>query len=267
MSSPTGPTPPPSPVYPASIPLSPEPGGEPAGPGLSEPARLINTFFAPKKTFEDLRQNASWWVPLLLISVCAIGFFVMIDKKVGFDQVARSMLANNKAIQQLDPAQQEQAYTRTAVGLKIGEYTAPIFILLYVLVIAAVLMATFNFTMDAQVPFSRAIAIVMYGWLPGIVSSILAILALAFGNPEGFRMDNPIGTNPAYFLDFNTTSKFVYVMLSGVDIIAIWMIVLIGIGFALNAKKKVSISSAIAVVGVWYFIWKLGSAALAGLRG
>ena len=40
----------------------------------------------------------------------------MIDKKVGFEQVARSMLANNKAIQQLTPAQQEQAYARTAIG-------------------------------------------------------------------------------------------------------------------------------------------------------
>ena len=263
MSFPTGPTPPPPSPYPASIPLSPEP----AGPGLSEPARLINTFFAPKKTFEDLRRNASWWVPWLLISVCAIAFYVTIDKKVGFDQVARSMLANNKAIQQLEPAQQEQAYSRTAVGLKIGEYTAPIFVLLFVLIIAAVLMATFNFTMDAEVPFSRAMAIVMYGWLPGLVSSILAMLGLAFGNPEGFRMDNPIGTNPAYFLDFNTTSKFVYVMLSGFDLIAIWMIVLIGLGFALNAKKKISIGSAIGVVGVWYFLYKLGGAAIAGLRG
>ena len=194
-------------------------------------------------------------------------FFVVIDKKVGFDQVARSLMANNKAIQQLEPAQQEQVISRTAFGLKIGEYTAPIFILLYVLVIAAVLMATFNFTMDAEVPFSTSIAIVMYGWLPGLVSSVLAMLALAFGNPEGFRIKNPIGTNPSYFLDSNTTSKFVYVMLSGFDIIAIWMIVLIGMGFALNAKKKISTGSAIAVVGIWYSLWKLGSAAIARLRG
>jgi hypothetical protein len=264
MSSPTGPTPPPPPMYPvASSPAAPEP----SGPGLSEPQRLVNTFIAPSKTFADIRRNASWWVPLLLISISAIAFFVTIDKKVGFEQVARTMLANNKAIQQLDPAQQEQAYARTAIGLKFGEYGAPIFILIYVLITAAVLMATFNFMMDAQVSFSQSMAIVMYGWLPGIVSSILAILALAFGDPEGFRMDNPVGTNPAHFMDPASTSKFLYAMLTSIDVISLWIVILIGIGFALNAKKKISIGSAITTVAVWYFIVKLFGAGFAAMRG
>jgi hypothetical protein len=251
-------------MYPvASSPAAPEP----SGPGLSEPQRLVNTFIAPSKTFADIRRNASWWVPLLLISISAIAFFVTIDKKVGFEQVARTMLANNKAIQQLDPAQQEQAYARTAIGLKFGEYGAPIFILIYVLITAAVLMATFNFMMDAQVSFSQSMAIVMYGWLPGIVSSILAILALAFGDPEGFRMDNPVGTNPAHFMDPASTSKFLYAMLTSIDVISLWIVILIGIGFALNAKKKISIGSAITTVAVWYFIVKLFGAGFAAMRG
>lgn len=264
MSSPTGPTPPPLPMYPvASSPATPEP----TGPGLSEPQRLIDTFIAPSKTFTDIRRNASWWVPLLLISVFSISFFVMVDKKVGFEQVGRTMLANNKAIQQLDPAQQEQAYARTAIGLKVGEYGAPIFILIYVLIIAAVLMATFNFIMDAQVSFSQSMAIVMYGWLPSIVSALLSIFALAFGDPEGFRLDNPIGTNPAHFMDPATTSKFLYAMLTSIDVISIWIIVLIGMGFALNAKKKISTGSAITTVAVWYFIVKLFGAGFAAMRG
>jgi hypothetical protein len=264
MSSPTGPTPPPPPMYATPVPPT---APEPAGPGLSEPQRLVNTFIAPSKTFTDIRRNASWWVPLLLISIFSVAFFVMIDKKVGFDQVARNMLENSKAIQQLDPAQQQLAYSRTALGLKFGEYAAPIFILVYVLVIAAVLMATFNFMMDAQVSFSQSMAIVMYGWLPGILSAILSMFALAFGDAEGFRMDNPIGTNPAHFMDPTTTSKFVYAMLTSVDLISIWMIVLIGMGFALNAKKKISTGSAITTVAVWYFIVKLCGAGFAALRG
>jgi hypothetical protein len=191
----------------------------------------------------------------------------MVDKKVGFDQVARTMLANNKAIQQLDPAQQEQAYARTAVGLKFGEYGAPIFILIYVLITAAVLMATFNFMMDAQVSFGQSMAIVMYGWLPGILSAILSIFALAFGDPEGFRLENPVGTNPAHFMDPTSTPKFLYAMLTSVDVISLWIVVLIGIGFALNAKKKISIGSAVTTVAVWYFIAKLAGAGFAALRG
>lgn len=264
MSSPTSQTPPPP--FP-NQPPTPAMAPEPAGPGLSEPQRLINVFIAPSKTFDDIRRKASWWVPFLLISISAIGFFVMIDKKVGFDEVARSMLANNKSIQQLPPAQQELAISRTAMGLKIGEYAAPIFVLLYVTIVAAVLFASFNFIMDAQVSFGRAMAIVMYGWLPRIVLGILAMVSLAFLNPEGFRMENPVGTNPAYFLDFNTSSKFVYGILSAFDLIALWIVALLGMGFARNAKKKISTGSAIGVVATWYFLYMLVTAGLAALRG
>jgi hypothetical protein len=56
-------------------------------------------------------------------------------------------------------------------------------------------------------------------------------------------------------------NKFAYGMASALDIIAIWTIVLMGIGFACNSKVKRS--TAIAIVAVWYLLWKLGAAALA----
>jgi len=108
---------------------------------------------------------------------------------------------------------------------------------------------------------------VMYGWLPGIIGAILSIFALMFGDPEGFRIDNPIGTNPAHFMDPATTSKFLYSILTSVDVISLWIVVLIGIGFAVNAKRRISTGSAIATVAVWYFIVKLCGAGLAVLRG
>lgn len=236
-------------------------------PALSEPQRLTDTFVAPSKTFTDLRRKTSWWVPFVLLSVFAMSFFVMIDKKVGFEQVARNMLANNHQVQQLPQDQQEKAIARTAGGLKYGGYAAPIFVLIYGVIIAAVLMATFNFGMDAQVPFNRALAIVMYGWLPSLIGTILAMISLNFGDPEGFHMENPVGTNPAYFLGFGTTSKFVYVMLSSIDVITLWCVVLIGIGFALNAKKRISTGAAIGTVAAWFFLYKLVSAGFAALRG
>lgn len=200
-------------------------------------------------------------------SIFAIAFFVTIDKKVGFDEIAQRMLANNKQVQSQTPEQQARTASFVATSTKFSGYASPIFILIYALVTAAVLMATFNFGMDAQVPFGRSVAIVMYGWLPGLVSSILAIVSLALGNPEGFRLENPVGTNPAYFMDPNTTSKFVLGLLSSFDVVGLWIVVLIGIGFAVNAKKKLEPSTTIAVVAAWYFLVKLAGAGLAAMRG
>lgn len=245
---------------------SPASPGQLVQPGLSEPARLINVFVAPSKTFTDIRRNASWWVPLLLVSIVSISFFILIDQKIGFDEVARHMMESNSRVQQMQPDQQQRVISFTAASLRYGGYASPIFVLIYALVIAGVLLLTFNFGMDAQIPFSRAIAIVLYGWLPSIIGSLLAMLTLMLGNPEGFRMENPVGTNPAYFFDYATTSRFLYVFLSSFDVISLWIVALIGIGFAMNAKKKISIGTAVTVVATWFFLYKLGSAALAALR-
>jgi hypothetical protein len=239
---------------------------ESAQPRLSEPARLINVFVSPSKTFQDIRQNASWWVPLVILSLMSIFFFQMIDKKVGFDEVARHMMESNSRVQQLPADQQAKTIDVTAKFMKGAGYASPIFALVYAAVIAGVLWFSFNFFMDAQIPFGRAMAIVFYGWLPTMVGTALATISLIFGNPEGFRMDNPVGTNPAYFLDFATTSKFVYTILTSFDVISLWCVALIGIGFAINAKKKISPAAGITLVAAWFFVYKLGSATLAALR-
>jgi len=257
----SSPTPPPSSFAPA--PISPEP----QQPALSEPSRIVDTFVAPSKTFWDIRQNASWWVPWLLMSIVAIGFWVTVTQKIGIDQVVRNMMVNNKQYEQQSPEQQERTLAIVATFTKYSGYLSPIFILFTALMTTLGLWVTFNFGMSAEIPFGRAMAIVMYGWLPSLLSGILSAIAVWFGNPEGFRLESPIGTNPGHYMDPQTTSKFVIGALSSLDVFGLWIVILLGIGFALNAKKKLSIGSSIAVVAVWYFLIKLGGAGLAALRG
>lgn len=260
MSTPSYPTPPPPS---SAAPISPEP----ELPALSEGSRIIDTFVAPSKTFLDIRQNASWWAPWLLMSIVAIGYWVMVGQKIGYDQVTRNMMANNKQYQQQSPDQQERTLAFATTFTKFSGYASPLFILFAALLTTLGLWMTFNFAMGAEIPFGRAMAIVMYGWLPTLLSSILAAVAVWFGNPEGFRVDSPIGTNPGHYMDPQTTSKFLVGALSSLDVFGLWIVILLGIGFALNARKKLSIGSSITVVAVWYFIIKLGGAGLAALRG
>jgi len=54
------------------VPPVPAPAAETAP--LSEPARVLNTFFAPRKTFTDLRRSASWWLPFLISAIVSTIF-------------------------------------------------------------------------------------------------------------------------------------------------------------------------------------------------
>jgi hypothetical protein len=141
-------------------------------------------------------------------------------------------------------------------------YGSPLMILFYFLIVTVVLWATFKLAAGAETSFGQAYAIVMYASLPGIVGAILGIVSLFSGvDPEGFDINNPVGTNLAYYLDSATTSKFLHGMASALDLINIWTIVLMGIGFACTSKVKRS--TAIGIVVAWYLVYKLTTAGLA----
>jgi hypothetical protein len=235
---------------------------EPASP--SQGARIINTFIAPSKTFTDLGRNASWWAPWLLISMFALIFIYSMDRQIGFEQISKNEVAHSARADQFDrlpPNQQQSQLKITSSVSRYVSYGIPVMILLYLAIITVVLWATFKFAAGADISFKTAYAIIFYASLPGIIGSTLGTISMFAGvDPEGFNVNNPVATNPAHFMD-RAGNKFLYGMASSLDVIAIWTIILMGIGFSCNSKVKRT--TAIAVVAGWYLFWKLGAAALA----
>jgi len=251
----------------AAAPVVPMPAPEEAP--LSEGARIVDTFLAPNRSFLDLRRNASWWAPFLLLSIATLGFSYTIDQKIGFRKVAENQIQQSPKLAQRferqSPDQQRQAVDLQAAGLKYFLYGYPAVILLSNLIIAALLFATFRFAAGADLKFKTSYAIVMYASLPLVVKTILAILSLAAGaNPDTFVLQNPVMTNPGYFLS-PADSPFLFSLASAVDIFMIWTLVLTAIGFAAVAKLKRS--TALAVVFIWYFVFVLGSGSAAMFSG
>jgi hypothetical protein len=257
MSSPTGPTPPPPPMYPvASSPIAPEP----TGPGLSEPQRLVNTFIAPSKTFADIRRNSSWWVPWLISAVFTVIFSVIAVQKIDMarfiqEQIDRSPSAQ-KRMERLTPEQRAQGMAIQATITKVSFYMAPLFALIIGLVVAAVLMAVFNFMLGAEVTFSRAMAVVFYSGLTGIVATILLIVSyLASADPSTIDIArNPMPTNLGFFMD-PEGNKVLYGLASSIDIFRIWFVALLGLGFsAVSTNRKPSVGTAMITTFVCYGI-------------
>ena len=252
----------------AAAPVPPAvPAPVPPTPPLSQGARIVDTFIAPSKTFTDLRRSAAWWAPLIVISVVALGFNLTMGKQVGFDQIAKNSIEKSPkqsaAFDRLQPDQQAAQIHAISKGNQYASYAVPAFLLLFCLLAMLPLWITFKL-MGGETTFGQAYAIVMYAWLPGIIGAILGTIALFAGvNPEGFDIQNPVGTNLGYYLDAETVGRFVKGMASSLDVFVIWSLILIGIGFACTSKIKQS--TAIIVVVAWYLLYKLGASALGAL--
>jgi hypothetical protein len=222
---------------------------------LSEAARIVNTFVAPSKTFTGLRRNASWWGPWLLISIISLLFVHSMDRQIGFDQITKNEIAKSSRADQFDKLAPEDQAKRSRFSSNLIRYLSygiPVMILFYFAITSFVLWASFKFGAGADVSYKTAYAIVFYSALPGVIGSIPGTISMFAGvNPEGFNVNNPVATNPAYFMD-PTGNKFLYGMASALDVIAIWSIVLLGIGFSCNSKAKRT--TAIAIVAGWYIL-------------
>jgi hypothetical protein len=229
---------------------------------LSEGARLVNVFIAPSKIFTDLRRSASWWAPFLLLCVMSLAFVYVVDQKIGFRKVAENQIqASPKAAQRMEqlPAdQRERTMQQQAKFFRNFSYAYPIVILLWNVIIAAILFATFKFGASAEVKFKTSLAIVMYASLPLLVKTLLATLSVAAGaSADSFTFQNPVATNPGYFLT-PADSPFLYNVATACDIFMIWTLIVTAIGF--TCVSKVKRSTALAIVFAWYVVFALGGA-------
>ena len=244
-------------------PVAPSPTPE-AAPRLSEGARIINTFIAPSKTFTDLRRSAAWWAPFLLMAILSTIFVYTAGQKIGFRRIMENqMQAQPKAqarLEQLPPDQRERQMDVSAKVTGVFAYAFPVLLLLIWLVIAAAMFATFRVAAGADVSFGISLAIVVYSALPLMLKTILAIVSVLAGmNPDSFSFQNPVATNPGYFLN-PADGVFLYGLATALDIFMIWTLVLTAIGF--TCVSKVKRGTAFAIVFGWWVIFTLGTTAL-----
>lgn len=260
-------TPPP----PMSTGVSPQ---EPVQPALSEPARIVNTFVAPRKTFEDVRRKPAWVAPWLVSAVISLIFAAVAVQKLDIAQLVRQGIEHSsmaqRRMEQLTPEQRERGIALQVTITKVTFFISPVLFLVGGVIIGALLMGVFNFGFGGEVSFRQALAVTFYALLPGIVSVVLLIIAiLASSDPNSidFASGNPIATSPAFFMDWSG-NKFLYSLASRLDVIQIWQIILLGLGFAIissSGRRKLAPSTAIATIFAIYFAIALARAGIASV--
>jgi hypothetical protein len=240
----------------AAAPLPPLSASAPAsGPApLSQGARVVDTFIAPTKTFTDLRRSARWWLPFLLMTLVGWGLVYVSTQKIGVQKMMENDLrARPKAEERYEkatPEQREQQVKWTGIAYYIA---IPVFTLLIWLVMSGLQFATFKFGANADISYGKSLAVVAYAGLPMVLRSLLAIASVLAGvSADGFTLNNPVASNPAYFMNA-ADSPFWYFIASQMDIFLLWTVALTAIGFATTGKVKMGTSFAI-VIGWWAVI-------------
>jgi hypothetical protein len=105
-------------------------------------------------------------------------------------------------------------------------------------------------------------AVVFYSYVPWVISTVLlTISVLVSSDPNTIDLTNPMPTNPGFFMD-PLGNKFIYEIVSSLDIFSIWTVILLGLGFAkASSNRKPSASTGITTMFVVWAIYIIGRTA------
>ncbi|HUO29540.1 MAG TPA: Yip1 family protein [Bryobacteraceae bacterium] len=248
--------------------MTPESTADNATPPLGELGRITGVYLDPKKAFTDIVARPGWIVPAVLLIVVAVAFTYTYTTKIGWDRYFHQIAETNTRMQQLDPQQRENAIQQQTKFAPIGGYVFSVIgIPVSMLIVGGVLLLVGKMGGASSLRYKQTLGIASYGMLPGLISSILAIVVMFLKNPDDFNLQNPLAFNLGAFLaPPPNTGKFVYGVAKSFDLFTIWMILLMAVGLSV-ASKKMAFSKAVILIVVPWLIWVLATSGLAGMFG
>ncbi len=246
--------------------IAPPPPDQP--PSESFFSKALGVFISPGRTFESIARRPDFLAPLIIMTVSSIVVIEVMLEKIGAGQIIRQSLEISGKASRMTPEQIDQTIQKlagiTAISMRVG---AVIGVPIFLLVIAAVGLLITNIIFGASAKFMTCFSEVCYANLVLLISTVLAVVMIFFGDMEQFNPDNFLPTTVGFFLNPRETSKPLYVIASSFDIFRVWFIILASMGLSAATGKKVgTLAIFLTFLAIWVVI-VLGHSGIAMLTG
>jgi len=223
--------------------------------------RVFGAIVSPKETFQSIVRRPTWLVPVILVSIFSLGAVVLFGHRGGWPSYFERQMAANSRVQQMNAQQRQQALQiQLKIGVPATYAVLPVATFVVVLVIASILLGLFNGIAGAKIGFKTSLGIVAYAYSPGIISGLLAMTVISLKDVTTVDLQNIVASSAAAFLP-DTAPRWMVALLGSLDIFSFWYMILMAIGYAAAAPKKLSTGKAFAwIFSVWliYVLIKVG---------
>ena len=227
--------------------------GPPAADTIKKPEKssllddFMDIFYAPSAVFAR-RANASFWVPLLIVSVLLGVIFIanrdLIDP-IMEAEFARAMAKNPQA-QQLTPEQLAAGRKIAGTFGMVGAFLGPPLVMLCLGIIIWIVGKFF----DAKESVNAAIVVAVFSYVPRIVEGVVNRIQGLIIDPSTLDSRYSLSLGLGRFFDPDATSPILLGLIGRIDVFTIWVTVLIAIGLAVTGKIGRG-RAAVAAAVVW----------------
>jgi hypothetical protein len=221
-------------------------------------------FFSPKPTFDDIARKPTWILPMALMVVFSFLGAMALNNHFNWREYIAQQIEKSPRASQLSAEQKAQQIEVSAKYSPIAAYAFGVILpVLGLLVIALVLMGAYNLMAGVGVNFKTSLSIVSHAIFPAAVVGTLLFLTVLFLKPVGmFDLDNPVATNLASLFP-DEAPKWLVALGKNIDLLEIWKLMLLAVGFAAVNPRKLKPGKAFGIVlGVFliYVVLRVGIA-------
>lgn len=247
------------------------------GPNVTAPAveppkmttwqRLANIFLSPGEVFEDINRKPDFVLPLILITVLSLGFYLIVNWQLKLDPRETAKAAVEKQLEQQGKRMRDLSEKEREAYEQGIEFSVAIQKYAFVLVLIVVpLGITFfagiyyigSLLIRGQTSFVKVFAMTTYAsFVVDSVKGLLTVLIVAIRPPDmdAILQQNFITSNLTVFAS-RTTPQWLFALFQQFDFFSFWFISLISIGLAAICYKKKPLQVTWIPIGLWLF-WTL----------
>lgn len=228
---------------------------------------LLKVLWSPGEAMFLLAKNPRVLVPILFLVFSALASSIAVGTKAKYGEMYMNMITHSPQGARMPPEQRanmEKVMSLPAIqGALIG--ASIVFTVVIVVVIALIYFALFTIV-GREGGFKAFLSITAYAFVPMIFSHMAAV-ARAFVMPTATLMfDELASISPSAFLERDTVSPLLFATSTSVDLVSLWTLILLVIGYGFTASKTVSKTTRVLVTlapFMLYQVLKLGAVALA----
>lgn len=225
---------------------------------------LIQIFTNPGSVFEKQREDSSWLLPALVV----VGFSIVsaIAVNLATDMEAATMATIDQQIAMMEQqgvpqAQIDQVVEQMESGVAMaqnpallvgGALLSAVVVFIFTILFHALYFLIVGKTMGLEQGYSDWMALACWGRMPWVIGAVVLVIASVTMSAQG----DPSAYNLLAFSNWvalpNQDSMFLGTFVKSLDILILWSIAIMTIGFQKWSDKSFGIS--LAVVAVPYVV-------------
>ena len=227
---------------------------------------LFKVLWSPGEALSRVATSRKAMAPLILLTLASIGFGFVRTSYINDGEIALKVLEQRQT--QLTQEQKDQivAQSNSPVVKGIGVVVGALVPTLTILVASAVFFGVFTL-IGREGGFKSYFAVTALAHVPMLLRLIVSAVMVATIPQSSLALDEIGSISPSLLLDRAGMSKVLFTLINSIDVVSIWIVILLIIGYRFVTTKKVSTALRIVgVLGAW-LVWVLIRVALAPFLG